>query len=139
MISGGENPDGKMKKDFLEQFCNPRKNRSYAIFRYDMNTSEIRKLKGIIYNWYAERLRFDSAFNLGSDDKMYCAEMISKGLSQATDKRISIQATQLTKQEIKLFSIYSHRAFLDTSKLEIIAVDNLYVNRYCREVKRFEW
>lgn len=139
MISGGENPNGKMKKDVLEGFCNPRRNRAYAIFRYDMNTCEMGKLKGIIYKWYTEGLRFDSAFNLRSDDKMYCAEMISKALSQATNKRISIEATQLTKKEVKLFSVYSHKCFSDTSKLQIIAIDNLYVNRYCREVKRFEW
>ena len=139
MVSGGENPSGKMKRDPLKQFCNPRKNSCYGIFRYDMNGCEVQKLKSTILKWYSEGLRFDSAFSLNSDDKMYCAEMISKALAQATNNRISIEATQLTKREIRLFSIYSHHSFPDTSQIRIIAVDNLYVNRYCREVAKFEW
>jgi hypothetical protein len=139
MISGGENPDGKMKKDLLEQFWNPRKNSSYGIYRYDISRCEIQKLKGIVYKWYAQGLQFDSAFNLSSDNKMYCAEMISKALYQATNKRISIESTQLTKREVRLFSMYRHLSFSDTSKIQMIAIDNLYTNPYCHLVKRLQW
>lgn len=139
VVKGDENPDGKLKKDSLSWFCNPRKNIAYGIFRYKMDTDEIKRLKDLIYKWYAMGVQFDPAFDLKTDDKMYCSEMVRKALAEATRKRILIKTTELTITEAKLFSTYMHLPFAYTSKLRVVSIDNLYKHPSCYLVKEFNY
>ena len=139
MLNGEENQDNKLRKDSLSRFCDPRQNVAYAIFRYDMNANEIKKLKEWIYKWYVQGIRFDFSFNLTSDDSMYCSEMISKALAEATGKRISIETTKLTTKQAALFSAYTHLPFIYTSKLRVISIDDLYSNPFCHLIKEYNY
>ena len=139
IINGEENPDEKLKKDSLSVFCNPRKNMAYGIFRYEMKGDELKRLKSFIHKWYIKGVRFDSSFNFRSDDRMYCSEMISKALRNSTRKRILIETTKLTITEARFFSAYSHLPFAYTSKLRIVAIDNLYINPYCHLIKKYDY
>jgi hypothetical protein len=139
IISGEENPDEKLRKDSLGRFCDPRKNTAYGLFRYEMNAGEIKNLKELIHKWYAKGVRFDLAFDLKTDNRMYCSEMISKALSRITGKRISIETTQPTATEARLFSTYSHVPFAYASSLQVVSIDNLYTNRFCHLIKEFNY
>jgi Permuted papain-like amidase enzyme, YaeF/YiiX, C92 family len=139
IVNGEENPDEKLRKDSLKQFCNPRKNIAYGIFRYTLKSSEIKSLKNLIHNWYAKGVQFDLAFNLKTDDKMYCSEMIRKALARATDKRIQIETTKLTSEEAKFFSVYTHLPFSYTGKLQVVSIDNLYKNPSCHLIKEYNY
>jgi hypothetical protein len=139
IIDGEENPDRKMRRDSLSHFCNPRKNVSYGIYRYDMSIAEIYKLKDIIHDWYAKGLRFDSAFSLATDDKMYCSEMVSKALTEATDKRIFIEPVRLNMAEAGFLTAYTHLPISYTNGLSIIPIDALYVNPFCRLIKKYDY
>ena len=100
---------------------------------------EIKKLKDCVQEWYIQGVGFDSAFDLKSDDRMYCSEMVSKALAKATDKRILIKPTKLTNTEALLFSTYTHLPVTYTSKLQIISIDELYTNPLCRSVKEYNY
>jgi hypothetical protein len=139
IVPGNENPDEKLRKDSLARFCNPRKNFGYAIYRYDLNAEEVSKFKASIGQWYAQGVRFDSLFNMKSDDRMYCSEMISKGLAKATGNRIRIATSQPTKNEARFFSDHLHLPLSYTSNLNIVAIDNLFLNPQCRLVRRFDF
>ena len=139
IVNGEENPDEKLKKDSLKGFCSPRKNSAYGLFRFTLNKDEVKRLKAIINKWYAKGIRFDSAFNLRSDDRMYCSEMICKALMKATKSRISFGTTQLTNTEARLFSAYTRLPLSYTSRLSIIAIDDLYTNQDCYLVKRYSF
>lgn len=139
IVNGEENPDGKLKRDSLTRFCDPRKNFAFGIFRFKMNASEIKTMSTLIHHWYNEGVRFDSTFNLKTDDRMYCSEMISKALARATNKRIRMQTTTPTIREATFFSVYMHLPYSYTSKLEIVAIDNLYTNPYCRSVREYNY
>ncbi|HEX5150689.1 MAG TPA: YiiX/YebB-like N1pC/P60 family cysteine hydrolase [Parafilimonas sp.] len=139
MVSGEGNPGNELRKDPLSRFCDPRKNIAYAIFRYDMNSDEIKKLKDCINTWYKQEISFDFSFNLQSNDKMYCSEMISKALTKATNKRIQIETMKLTTNQAALFSAYTHLSFIYTSKLPIIPIDNLYTNPFCHLIKEYNY
>jgi hypothetical protein len=139
IVNGEENPDEKLKKDSLKGFCDPRKNFAYGIFRYEIKPGEIERLKNFIHQWYRQGIQFDSTFNLKTDDRMYCSEMIYKALAKATNKRILIETTKPTIREAKFFSAYMHLPYSYTSKLEIIAVDNLYTNPYCSLIKEYNY
>lgn len=139
IVNGDENPDEKLRKDSLNRFCNPGRNAAYGIFRYDMSTDEIKRLKNLIHKWYAKKVRFDPTFNLKTNDKMYCSEMISKALGLATNKRLLTGTTKLTDTEAKLFSEYGHLPFAYTSKLSVVSIDDLYTNSFCHLIKKYNY
>jgi hypothetical protein len=139
IVNGEENPGEKLRKDSLARFCNPRKNAAFGIYRYDMTDSEKKLFRELIHHWYEQGLRFDPVFNLNDDDKMYCSEMIRKALTKATAKRISIETTKLTAIESRLFSAYTHLPLTYTSSLQIVSIDNLYMNRFCHLVKSYDY
>jgi Permuted papain-like amidase enzyme, YaeF/YiiX, C92 family len=139
IINGEENPDQKMRMDSLGHFSSPRRNVAYGIYRYDMSANEISKLKIIVHEWYAKGMRFDSLFSLKSDDRMYCSEMISKALTEATGKRITIEPIELTMVEASFLTAYSRLPISYTTGLPIIPIDALYVNPYCRLVKKYDY
>lgn len=139
IINGEENPGERIRKDSLKQFCSPGKNMAYGIFRYEMTPCEIKKLKGTIYKWYANGIQFDSLFNLNTNSRMYCSEMVSKALSSATNNRIRIKTTGLTITEALTFSAYTHLPFSYARRLRAISIDNLYTNSFCRLIKRYNY
>jgi len=139
IVNGEENPDEKLRKDSLSRFCNPRKNIAYGIFRYKMDTDEIKKLKILIHKWYTRGVQFDPVFNLGTNDKMYCSEMIGKALAIATNKRILVETTKLTNEEASIFSAYTHLPFRYTNKLRIVSIDNLYKHSSCYLIKEYNY
>lgn len=139
MANGEENPGEKLRKDSLHRYCHPRKNIAYGIFRYDMKTDEIERLRNLIHKLYAKEIQFDLKFDLKTDNQMYCSELIRKVLAGATKKRILIKTTKLTNKEARLFSVYMHLPFTYTSKLNIVPIDNLYTNPYCRLIKEYNY
>jgi hypothetical protein len=139
IVNGEENPGERLRKDSLKQFCSPRFNKAFGIFRYNMKPDEIRRLKDLIHCWYVKGIQFDAAFDLTTDDRMYCSEMVSKALASATNNRILIKATALTTAEAFAFSAYSHMPFLYTSKLKVIAIDDLYRNPFCHLIKNYDY
>ncbi|HMK26945.1 MAG TPA: YiiX/YebB-like N1pC/P60 family cysteine hydrolase [Chitinophagaceae bacterium] len=139
IVNGEENPDEKLRKDSLSWFCNPRKNLAYGIYRYELGKGEIKRLKALIHKWHAKGVQFDHGFDLKTDDKMYCSEMVRKALETVTDKRISIETTDLSITEAGVFSAYMHLPLTYTSKLKIVSIDNLYKTMSCKLIKEYNY
>jgi Permuted papain-like amidase enzyme, YaeF/YiiX, C92 family len=139
ILNGEGSVDNKLRKDSLSCFCDPGKNITYGIFRYDINADEIKKLKDCINKWHAQGIQFDFSFNLKSDDSMYCSEMISKALAAATNKRILLKQATLTTDQAALFSAYTHLPLTYTSKLQVIPIDALYTNPFCHLIKEYNY
>jgi hypothetical protein len=139
ILPGDENPGEKLKKDSLSRFCNPRKNAGYAIYRYNVNEKEIAGMHSLFQEWYKQGIKFDSVFNYKTDDRMYCSEMISKALTKVTEKRIVLNTTRATRAECVFYSAHFKMKPEDMMKVELIAIDNLFVHPECRLVKAFEF
>ena len=139
IVNGDENPDQRLRKDSLLNFCNPKKNFSYGIYRYKINSAEVKKLKEIVHSWYTAGVQFDSSFNLKTNDRMYCSEMIKKGLARATNNRIKIETTQPTILEATALASHIHLPISSVKKLQIIAIDNLYMNTNCVPIRKFNF
>jgi hypothetical protein len=139
ILSGEENDSGKLTRDSLSRFADPGKNLGYAIFRYDFSLTELKKLRHVIFSWHAKEIKFDSSFNLKTDELMYCSEMIKKALESATTNRIQIQTTEPTAFEILAASTFLKRSVNSEENFKIVAIDNLYINPHCREIQRFDF
>ena len=118
---GGEwNPDEKLRRDPLELFCNPEENRGIGIFSFKFNTDQKNKLDSIVKAWYNKGLMFDMKFDLATNDRMYCAEFVSKAITTATGNQIIFSTSRI-------------------NKFEFVAVDNLFLNKFCQEKKRIRF
>jgi hypothetical protein len=115
---GGEwNPDEKLRRDPVELFCNPHENRGFGIFSFSFNEDQLRRLDSIVKAWYAAGLMFDMKFDLTTNDRMYCAEFVSKAFSLCSEHRINFSTNRI-------------------HNFEFVAVDNIFLNDKCVEKKR---
>lgn len=137
IVAGDENPDGKLLKDSLLYFANPRTNDGFAIYRYDLDEHEKQSLQTLLQKWYQQGLSFDYNFDIENDDKMYCSEMIKKLLSRATNNRIQISTTMPTDEERIFFAAQTKTKV--PRNMPVVAIDNLYLNKNCHLVKQFNF
>jgi Permuted papain-like amidase enzyme, YaeF/YiiX, C92 family len=140
-MAGDINPDEIMRRDAVDSFITPFRNIAVGIYRYDITTTELENLKNIIRKHYIDKLQFDMNFDLATDDKMYCAEMIAKSVEQATGRRIAFSKSLITPGlKEKYLKKLLQKKIIPSAKVadqrEYLALDNLYLNPHCREVKK---
>lgn len=82
-IGGEDNPDQVIRKDKAVQWCSPANNLAFAIYRYSISDSNCRRVVQYIANEYRACKMFDMDFDLGTDDRLYCSEMIYKAIGYA--------------------------------------------------------
>ena len=130
-----------IRRDLVDSFITPVHNIAIGVYRYDLTSTELEKLKNIVHTHYMNKLQFDMNFDLSTDDKMYCAEMIAKSVEQATAKRISFSKSLITaglkeKYIKKLLAKKVVPSAKVAEQREYLALDNLYMNPHCREVTK---
>ena len=140
-MAGDINPDEIMRRDLVDSFITPVHNIAVGIYRYDLTNTELEKLKTIVHSHYINKLQFDMNFDLSTDDKMYCAEMIAKSVEQATEQRITFSKSLITPGlKEKYLKKLLEKKVIPSAKVaeqrEYIALDNLYMNSHCREVTK---
>ena len=119
-IGGEWNPDEKLRRDPFELFCNPYENRGIGIFRFDLDKMEMNRLDSVVKAWYKEGRRFDMKFDLSTDDRLYCAEFVTKAIEAATNHQITFSTTTI-------------------NKFVYVAPDDLFLNTHCAERKRLRF
>ncbi len=110
-IGGEDNPDERLRRDPAKAFFSPRHNSSLAIIKYDLDDAGIERLRSVVQHYYRQRPKFDLKFDLGTDDKLYCAEFVYKALNKATGDTTYIQPTT-------------------AAGLRFVAIDDLFVNQH---------
>ena len=140
-MAGDINPDEIMRRDDVDSFITPVNNVAVGIYRYEMTNQELQDLKTIVYDHYKNKLQFDMNFDLDTDDKMYCAEMIAKAVEAATNKRIMLPKSLINDElKGKYLKKLLERKIVPSAKIadqrEYYALDNLYLNPYCHEVSK---
>ena len=137
MASEEGNPKKLMLKQKLARFADPRHNSGYAIYRYPLTGPELKNMRHLLNHWYQLPVHFDNAFNLATDDELYCSEMVQKALVAGTHNRIKINSTTLNNLEANAIKVYYKLP--SRPGMQIIAIDNLYVNDACVNIARFTY
>jgi len=139
-MTGDLNPADVMRRDNVDSFLTPANNIAAGVYRYDISNEELQKLKTIITDYYNNKLQFDMNFDLSTDNKMYCAEMIAKSVQLATANRILIPKSSVTDElRQKYLKMALQKKVVPSVKSgyeqrEYWSIDNLYLNGHCREV-----
>jgi len=139
IVNGSDSTREFIVKDSFADFCSPKENLSFGVFRFAITSNEIKELKKVIKGWQAKKIRFDHQFNPDTDQKMYCSEMISKALRLATCKRINTGSTLLTDKEALFLSTHLHLSNNTFMKKGLVAIDNLYQPSFSRPVKECQY
>lgn len=124
----------------FDSFINPDKNLKCALYRYDLSMEEKDSLTKVLLNYKANDLRFDWLYDLNTDDKMYCAELIDKSLQKATHSRIKMrQANIPDAMQPTVFAFFKkeHITKKMISQRKIITIDNLYLRKDCEKIMSF--
>ncbi|HXS56915.1 MAG TPA: hypothetical protein VN726_12380 [Hanamia sp.] len=115
---GGEfNPDQKLRRDVFEFFCNPYENKGFGIFRYKIHDGQKQNIIKTAHEFYSDHVMFDMKFDMATDDRMYCSEFVFKAIKRATHDSVRLDLTTV-----------NHFTF--------VAIDNLFINPFCAEIKR---
>lgn len=140
-MGGDINPDEKMRRDAIDSFLNPANNVAMGIYRYNISEAEIHELKRIITEYYQQGLKFDINFDLETDDKMYCAEVIVKSVEAATNNRIQFSRSKIsdTLKQRYMKMLLEKKIIPSPGAADVrsyIALDNLYINPNCRLISK---
>jgi hypothetical protein len=72
-----------LKKESFSDFLNPKNASSYAIYRSYYNTETLTKVVNEAQNFYFKKYTFDNEYDLKTDTKLYCTELILKAFNNA--------------------------------------------------------
>lgn len=119
-IGGEQNISNKLRKDKLEDFCSPQDVHAFGIYRSDLSPGQIVSVMEKITDYYKDELEFDTRFDLLSDDKMYCTELVYKIFNAVSGERNYISLSTVGDK------VY-------------VACDDLYLNPHFKLVYSFKY
>lgn len=90
-IGGESNPNQSMRLDSAARFFNEKDNNLIGFLRMKLNDAEKKQLLDSVQSWYHAQLQFDMDFDIHTEDKMYCSEMVVKALNHAKSNEAFIQ------------------------------------------------
>lgn len=133
-MAGEENKLEQMMRVTYDSFVSPHEKSAYGLFRYNLTDAEVAKLHTITKDYFKAGLKFDKTFDLKTDDKMYCAEMVYKFYKMATGNRIQMH-TSVKKNFKPRDPRYQG---VTIKEFEYVALDDLYRDEpMCTEIGRY--
>lgn len=117
-IGGEFNPDQKMRREPLAAFAHPAGSKRLGIFSAAITPLQRKALCAYVQSLYRQGLPFDMAFDLATDDRQYCSEMIAKSIGTIIGKKDWVTTLQ-------------------SDSIRFIPVENIYLNPMVTEKKRF--
>jgi hypothetical protein len=134
-MAGEENKAEKMMREPYDSFVSPAKKTGFGIFRYSFTDAETAKLHAVTKENHQKGLLFDKTFDLKTDDKMYCAEMIYKFIKTATAGRVDIPTSKIQNFRVKDPKYKG----LIMKEFEYVGLDDLFLNPFCKQVARISY
>jgi hypothetical protein len=108
-IGGEDNPNEKLRRDTYQQFVGHGHNLGFGICHLGLNENEQSSLQAVVHDFYQKHIPFDMQFNLQTNDRLYCAEMVYKAYQQALQNDTFFQTTS-------------------NGRFKFVSTDNIFVN-----------
>jgi hypothetical protein len=112
-----------IKMESVEDFLNEKKAIQFAVFRLEDSLINVTKAASeFAYDCYLNKFRFDNQYDLNSDTKLYCTELIWKAYQQA-----GIDLVQKRLHDIN-FVIVNKKMIMPSSIIESKYLKLIYSN-----------
>lgn len=92
-LGGETNPNERMRRDSASRFLSPERNTRIAVVSYAMDSIHAQEVKRIVREYYSRHVLFDMNFDLATDDRIYCSELVYKALCRASGDSTYIPVT----------------------------------------------
>ena len=128
-----------IRYDPIDSFANPAKNLQCGLYRYALSEEERNSFLTDLMDYGKRSVHFDRLYDLKTDDRVYCSEMIAKSLSRSTNGRISIEQSKVPKKMLPLMTSYFKNENISARQLtedRYFAIDDLYLHPACRPLKK---
>ena len=113
----GGHEDKNMKKEPLTEFCNHIQANAFAVYRTNLDGD---KIDFFAKHYYEKNIKFDNDFNLNTDDKMYCTELIYKILTRVSGEINFLPLTTI-------------------SGIKFEACDNIYLSPHLKKIYSYDY
>lgn len=119
-IGGEFNPDQKIKRETPAQWFSPVNNLAIAVSRPDLDSHQLKQVADNVQSFYKEGKTFDMEFDLATDDRLYCAEMIYKSIVNVVKDSIYLPVTSAFGKKY-------------------VGIDDLYINPHSTVICRVRY
>lgn len=112
-----------IKLESLEKFLSTQKAERFALYRYDNEFNNVsQKASTFAYDCYLQNYSFDDDYDLKSDSKLYCTELIWKAYKYA--------GVDLVEKRFKTlnFIVITKKIIMPSSLIESKLLKNIYSN-----------
>lgn len=82
-IGSESDPDQPIKRELLSRYWDTTNNMTVGFVRFDVGPKDIQTLHHTVDSFYRRQIPFDMQFDLHTDERMYCTEMVAKALKQS--------------------------------------------------------
>ncbi len=93
-LGGETNPDQKIVREPLWNFGLPKANKALGIYRMQTDSVTLTRLMNTVKDFYQQQIRFDTAFDLSTKDRMYCTELVSCAFEKTMGDSIIFHRSQ---------------------------------------------
>lgn len=119
-IGGEDNPNEELRKELFESFINSKDNKAFGICDFQFSTQEINSLHQIVDSFYQAKIPFDMQFDLKTNNRLYCAEMVAKSI-------------QFALKNDTFFTLSNHQGF------EYYSTDNIFLQHRAKIIYKFQY
>lgn len=116
-IGGEDHPLQTMQRDSLHRWLNAGQNAGFGLVQYQLDDIVKERFTNAVDSFYEAHVKYDMQFDLSSDDRMYCAEMVYKALQVAMNDSNFIHPETIMNRRY-------------------VGIDNLFANERARFVAR---
>lgn len=119
-VGGEENETNYTRREPIAVFCHPYSIHKFGVFRFCIEDSVMDDFVAQMKRYYAQKIEFDLDFDMYTEEKMYCSEMIYKAMDIATKGKNFIPLARVMEKPY-------------------VAIDDLYLNGFCNPIFSYSY
>ena len=132
--------DTALRLEPLRKFAKPENNFELGIARFPLTQDQINKLMNYCDSLYTNKTSFDFVFDLKSDKKMYCSEMLDKALGYATNDSLRLKQNAFRDHGlVKKVAGYLRAEEKVVQSRMYIPIENIYLHDACNMIKQYKF
>ena len=121
--------DTLVRLEPLRKFANPDKNLEFGFGKFRISDQEVERLISHLDSMKQAGVSFDHLFDLRTQNRMYCSEMVDKALRYATRDSIRLRRNEFKNPElVKMVANFLHASEKEVQSRIYIPIENIYLD-----------